>query len=117
MSAIVPKSHSGRKQKLLRQLRRNTEARTRVTCRVLINLLDGRSATQTAMVLGVARSTVWPGARGEVIRGWRRCLGGAWFRHKRQARKRIPHGGNYPDLGRVSNGSNGETSAGKGSRT
>ncbi len=59
MSGIVPKIRFASKQKLLKRLRRTTEARTRLRYLIIINLLNGRSPTQTAQTLGVARSTIY----------------------------------------------------------
>src|SRR5215470_17533335 len=63
MSTIVPKVRFASKQKLTKQLRRTTQARTRVRYLIIINLLNGRSPTQTAQALGIARSTVYTVAR------------------------------------------------------
>ena len=46
-------------QKLRKHWRCTTEARTRVRYLIIINLLNGRSPTQTAQILGVARSTIY----------------------------------------------------------
>jgi transposase len=43
---------------LLRHLRTTTDARTRLRYLLIINLINGRSPTQAAQVLGVAHSTI-----------------------------------------------------------
>src|SRR5438132_6421791 len=59
MCLIVPKVRLSVKQRLLRQLRgcRNAGLQTRLL--IIINLLNGRSAYETAEVLGVHNTTVY----------------------------------------------------------
>src|SRR5579871_3440621 len=59
MSAIVLKVRLAVKERLLRQLRRCRAAGTRTRYLIIINLLNGRSAYETAEVLGVHNTTVY----------------------------------------------------------
>src|SRR5262245_968962 len=59
MSVIVPKVRFSVKQRLLKQLRGCRDAGQRVRYLIIINLLQGRGAYQTADVLGVHNTTVY----------------------------------------------------------
>jgi len=59
MCAIVPKVRFSVKERLLRQLRRCRDAGLRTRYLIIINLLNGRSAYDTAAVLGVHNTTVY----------------------------------------------------------
>jgi putative transposase len=59
MSAIVPKVRCSVKQRLLRQLRRCGDAGLRTRLLIVINLLNGRGAYETAEVLGIHNTTVY----------------------------------------------------------
>ena len=59
MPSILGKVHFAVKDKLCRQLRRCRNAGVRVRYLIVINLLNGRSAYQTAEVLGVHNTTVY----------------------------------------------------------
>jgi transposase len=59
MSSIVPKVRFCVKQKLLRHLRRCREAGLRTRYLIIINLLHGRGAYDTADILGVHNTTVY----------------------------------------------------------
>jgi len=59
MPAIVPKVRLSVKERLLRQLRRCRQAGLRTRYLIIINLLNGRSAYDTAAVLGIHNTTVY----------------------------------------------------------
>jgi putative transposase len=59
MSAIVPKVRFSVKQRLLRHLRRCRDAGLRIRYLIIINLLNGRGAYETAAVLGIHNTTVY----------------------------------------------------------
>jgi hypothetical protein len=59
MSMIVPNVRYSVKERLLRQLRHCRDAVVRVRYLIIINLLNGRGAYQTADVLGVHNTTVY----------------------------------------------------------
>jgi transposase len=59
MCAIVPKVRFSVKERLLRQLRRCRDAGLRTRYLIIINLLNGRSAYDTAAVLGIHNTTVY----------------------------------------------------------
>jgi putative transposase len=59
MRAIVPKVRFSVKERLLRQLRRCRDAGLRTRYLIIINLLNGRSASDTAAVLGIHNTTVY----------------------------------------------------------
>jgi transposase len=59
MPAIVPTVPSAVKRRLLKHLRQCREARTRLRYLVVINLLNGRGAYQTAAVLGLDNTAVY----------------------------------------------------------
>jgi transposase len=59
MSSIVPKLRFFVKQQLLKDLRRCRSAELRVRYLIILNLNSGRSARQTAAVLGVHNTTVY----------------------------------------------------------
>jgi transposase len=59
MSSIVPKVRFSVKERLLRHLRRCRDAGLRTRYLIIINLLHGRSAYDTAAVLGVHNTTVY----------------------------------------------------------
>jgi len=59
MSSILPAVRSSVKEELCRQLRRCRLAAVRIRYLIVINLLRGRSAYQTAEVLGVHNTTVY----------------------------------------------------------
>jgi transposase len=63
MSSILCRVRFAVKEKLCRQLRRCRNALVRVRYLIIINLLNGRSARQTAEVLGVHNTTVYRVAR------------------------------------------------------
>lgn len=63
MSSIVPPVRYSVKQKLLRYLRQCRDARTRLRYLMIINLLNGRGAYQTAQVLSVHNTTVYQVAK------------------------------------------------------
>lgn len=63
MPSILPTLRFSVKEKLLKQLRQCREARLRLRYLVIINLNNGRSARQTAVVLGVHPTTVYRVAR------------------------------------------------------
>src|SRR6516164_4337505 len=63
MSAIVLKVRFAVKERLLRQLRRCGVAGVRTRYLIVINLLNGRGAYETADVLGVHNTTVYRVAR------------------------------------------------------
>lgn len=63
MSSIVPAVRYSVKRKLLRQLRQCRDARTRLRYLMIINLLNGRGAYQTAEVLDVHNTTVYQVAK------------------------------------------------------
>lgn len=59
MEGIVPALRGSAKDRLCRQLRKCREAKLRTRYLIILNLLNGRSPTQTARVLQVSRSTVY----------------------------------------------------------
>src|SRR6516165_10850215 len=59
MSSIVPPVRFSVKQKLLRHLRQCRDGRTKLRYLIILNLLSGRGAYQTAEVLGVHNTTVY----------------------------------------------------------
>jgi hypothetical protein len=59
MPSIVPKVRFSVKEQLLRQLRRCRAAGVRTRYLIIINLLNGRSAYETADVLGIHNTTVY----------------------------------------------------------
>jgi transposase len=59
MPDIVPRLRSAVKQRLLKGLRQCRQAGTRLRYLIIVNLANGRSVTQAAQVLAVARSTVY----------------------------------------------------------
>jgi transposase len=63
MSVIVPKVRYSVKERLLKQLRRCRSALERVRYLIVINLLHGRGAYETADVLGVHNTTVYRTAK------------------------------------------------------
>ena len=63
MSSIVPPVRFSVKQKLLRHLRQCRDGRTKLRYLIIINLLNGRGAYQTAEVLGVHNTTVYQVAK------------------------------------------------------
>ena len=63
MSSIVPAVRFSVKQKLLRHLRQCSDGRTKLRYLIIINLLNGRGAYQTAEVLGVHNTTVYQVAK------------------------------------------------------
>src|SRR4029453_2078974 len=63
MSSIVPALRYSVKQKLLRHLRQGHDARTKLRYLMIVNLLNGRGAYQTAEVLGVHNTTVYQVAK------------------------------------------------------
>ena len=63
MASILPQVRVSVKQKLCRQLRHCRDARTRVRYLVIINLLNGRGAYETADVLGIHNTTVYQVAK------------------------------------------------------
>ena len=63
MSAILPGLRFSVKDKLCKQLRRCRLAAVRLRYLMILNLLSGRSARQTAEVLGVHNTTVYRVAR------------------------------------------------------
>src|SRR5258708_38491133 len=64
MSSILGRVRFSVKEKLCKQLRRLRNAGARVRYLIVINLLNGRSARPTAVVLGVIYTTVYRGAIG-----------------------------------------------------
>ena len=71
MTAIVPKIHFFVKQRLLKGLRQCRSADLRVRYLIVLNLSHGRTARETATVLGVHNTTVYRVAK-------RFCAVGAW---------------------------------------
>jgi transposase len=71
MSLIVPKVRYSVKQRLLKHLRQCRNAGLRVRYLIIINLLNGRGAYETADVLGVHNTTVYRVTK-------RFCLHGEW---------------------------------------
>src|SRR5262249_21465626 len=63
MPSILPGVRFSVKEKLCKQLRRCRVAAVRIRYLVIVNLLNGRSAYQTAEVLGVHNTTVYRVAR------------------------------------------------------
>jgi transposase len=63
MSSIVPPVRYSVKQKLLKHLRECRDARTKTRYLIVINLLQGRGAYETADVLGVHNTTVYQVAK------------------------------------------------------
>jgi transposase len=63
MPDIVPRLRRAVKERLLRGLRQCRHAGTRLRYLIIINLVNGRSATQTAQVLAVHRTTLYRVAR------------------------------------------------------
>ena len=63
MPTIVPKVRHSVKQRLLRNLRRCRQAGLRLRYLIVVNLLGGRGAYQTAEALGVHNTTVYRVAR------------------------------------------------------
>ena len=63
MPSILPRVRFSVKEKLCKQLRRCRLAAVRIRYLIVINLLNGRSAYQTAEVLGVHNTTVYRVAR------------------------------------------------------
>jgi len=59
MCLILPKVRLNVKERLLRRLRRCRDGGLRIRLLILINLLNGRSAYETAEVLGVHNTTVY----------------------------------------------------------
>ena len=59
MNSIVPKVRFSVKQRLLRHLRRCRDAGLRTRYLIIINLLNGRGAYDTAQVLGIHNTTVY----------------------------------------------------------
>jgi putative transposase len=59
MSALVPKVRFSVKERLLRHLRRCRDAGLRIRYLIIINLLNGRGAYETAAVLGIHNTTVY----------------------------------------------------------
>jgi transposase len=71
MASIVPAVRYAVKQKLLRNLRQCRDSRTKLRYLIVVNLLNGRGAYQTAAVLGVHNTTVYQVAK-------RFCEWGEW---------------------------------------
>jgi len=63
MASILPRVRYSVKEKLRQQLRRCRLAAVRIRYLIILNLLNGRSAYQTAEVLGVHNTTVYRVAR------------------------------------------------------
>jgi transposase len=63
MEGIVPEVRHSAKDRLENGLRRCTDGRQRIRYLIILNLLNGRGATETAKVLKVGRSTVYEVAR------------------------------------------------------
>ena len=63
MSSILPRVRHSVKDNLLKQLRRIRDGRTRIRYLIIINLLNGRGAYQTADVLRVHNTTVYQVAK------------------------------------------------------
>ena len=63
MSGIVPHLRRSDKERLRKQLGWRATARQRIRYLIIINLLNGRSAADTACALGVGRSTVYDVAK------------------------------------------------------
>lgn len=63
MSGIVPQLRRSDKERFSKQLGRCASARKRTRYLIIINLLNGRSAADTACALGVGRSTVYDVAK------------------------------------------------------
>ena len=63
MRAIVPKVRFSVKERLLRHLRRCRDAGLRSRYLIIVNLLNGRGAYETAEVLGLHNTTVYRVAR------------------------------------------------------
>jgi transposase len=63
MPSILPGVHFSVKEKLCKQLRRCRQAAVRIRYLIVLNLLNGRSAYQTAAVPGVHNTTVYRVAR------------------------------------------------------
>jgi transposase len=59
MSSILPPVRYSVKERLLRHLRRCRDAGLRLRCLIIINLLNGRGAYETAEVLGIHNTTVY----------------------------------------------------------
>jgi transposase len=59
MEGIVPALRWSVKERLLRNLRKCREAALRTRCLIIVNLMRGRGAKETAEVLSVSRSTVY----------------------------------------------------------
>ena len=76
MASIVPAVRYSVKQKLLRNLRQCRDSRTKLRYLMVVNLLNGRGAYQTAAVLGVHNTTVYQVANRFRERGEWRLLDG-----------------------------------------
>jgi transposase len=63
MSGIVPQLRRSDKERLRKQLGRCVTARQRIRYLIIVNLLNGRSAADTAFAVGVGRSTVYDVAK------------------------------------------------------
>lgn len=59
MEGIVPSLRQSAKERLLKQLRFCREARLKVRYLIIVNLVNGRTAAETAEILKVGRSTVY----------------------------------------------------------
>ncbi len=63
MEGIVRELRHSAKERLVRRLRRCSDAKQKVRYLIVVNLMNGRSAIQTAVALEVGRSTVYDVAR------------------------------------------------------
>ncbi len=63
MEGIVRELRHSAKERLVRRLRRCSDAKQKVRYLIVVNLMNGRSAIQTAAALEVGRSTVYDVAR------------------------------------------------------
>jgi transposase len=63
MEGIVPELCYSAKERLLRRMRKCRDVKEKTRLLIIINLLDGRSAAETAKVLQVGRSTVYDVAK------------------------------------------------------
>ena len=63
MEGIVPELRWSAKERLIRQMRRCSDAKQKVRYLIIVNLLNGRTVVETAKAVQVGRSTVYDVAR------------------------------------------------------
>ncbi len=63
MEGIVPEVRWSAKERLIREMRRCSNAKQKLRYLIIVNLLNGRTVVETVVALQVGRSTVYDVAR------------------------------------------------------